>query len=54
MNPSKEEILEPIQDALYATGIFTPLVCVGLAESILQYIENAGYSVIKTKQEKQK
>ena len=49
MNPSKEEILEPIQNALYATGRFIPEECTELALGILQYIEDAGYSVIKTK-----
>ncbi|MCE5226486.1 MAG: hypothetical protein LLG05_11610 [Porphyromonadaceae bacterium] len=54
MNPTKEQILEPIQNALYATGRFIPEECTELASGILRYIEDAGYSVIKTRKEEQK
>lgn len=54
MKSTKEQILEPIQDALYATGKFIPEECTELAFGIIQYIEDAGYSVIKTKKEEQK
>lgn len=50
---SNEEILEPIQNALYATNRFTTDECNTLADGILMYLKDAGYS-ISADQEKEK
>ena len=46
-----ETASEPIQNALYAAG-FTTEQCDLLADGILQYIEDAGLSIIKRRQPK--
>jgi len=44
-----EEILEPIQDALYATGKLLTDECTDISVSILMYLKDAGYSIVKQK-----
>ena len=46
-----ETASEPIQNALYAAG-FTTEQCDLLADGILQYIEDAGLSIIKRSESK--
>jgi hypothetical protein len=41
-----ETATAPIQDALYATGKFTTDDCSTLADGILQYIRDAGFSIV--------
>jgi len=36
-----------IEDALYATGKFTTEQCTMLTEGIMQYIQDAGYALIR-------
>ncbi len=44
--PDKETVLEPIQNALYATGKFTTDDCDLLSDGILQYLNDAGLKVV--------
>jgi hypothetical protein len=37
---SKDELREPIENALYATGRFVPEVCSDLTDGILEYIDD--------------
>ena len=43
---SDEEMREPIENALYATNIFLTIEASSLAEGIIKYIKDAGYTVI--------
>lgn len=45
--PSEENIREPIQDALYATRHFLTDQCTKLANGILDYLNDAGFKVVK-------
>lgn len=45
--PSEEEIREPIQNALYATGSFFTDECTELAIGILEYLHDAGFNVVR-------
>ena len=44
----EEEKREPIENALYATGKFTTSQATELAQGILQYIKEAGYTIVRT------
>lgn len=44
---SEKEIREPIQNALYATGNFLTDECTELATGILEYLQDAGYKVVR-------
>lgn len=44
---SEEEIREPIQNALYATGTFTTDQCSNITDGILLYLKEAGFKVVK-------
>jgi hypothetical protein len=46
---SDEEILEPIENALFATNRFSTDVCTTLAEGILTYLRDADFVITKTK-----
>ncbi len=43
----KETILEPIQNALYATGMMGTEVCTDVANGILAYLYDAGLEVCR-------
>ncbi len=43
--PDMETVLEPIQNALYATGMMSTEVCTDVAKGILVYMEDAGFEV---------
>jgi hypothetical protein len=45
--PSDEEIREPIQNAIYATGSYTTDQCTEFADGILTYLNEAGYKVVR-------
>ena len=45
--PSEEEIREPIQNAIYATGSYTTDQCTEFADGILTYLTEAGYKVVR-------
>ena len=45
---SDEEIREPIENALYSTNRFHLEQATDLAEGILEYIKDAGYSIVRT------
>jgi hypothetical protein len=45
---SDEEMREPIENALYATNRFLPTQCTDLADGIIQYIKDAGYTIVPT------
>ena len=44
----REEIREPIENAIYATNRFLTTEATDLAEGIIQYIKDAGYSIVRT------
>lgn len=43
--PSREDILEPIQNALYATGRMETDICTDVASGILDYLSESGFEV---------
>ena len=43
--PDMETVLEPIQNALYATGMMGTEVCTDVAKGILAYLYDAGLEV---------
>jgi hypothetical protein len=45
--PSEEDIREPIQNALYATRHFLTDQCTELADGILDYLNDAGFKVVR-------
>lgn len=45
---SDEEMREPIENALYATRRFLTTQATDLAEGILEYIKDAGYTIVRT------
>lgn len=45
---SNEEMREPIEDALYATQRFLTTEATDLAEGILEYIKDAGFTIVHT------
>ena len=45
---SDEEMREPIENALYATRRFLTTQATDLAEGIIQYIKDAGYTIVRT------
>lgn len=45
--PSDEEIREPIQNAIYATGSYTTDQCTEFADGILTYLDEAGFKVVR-------
>lgn len=45
--PSDEEIREPIQNAIYATGSYTTDQCTEFADGILTYLNEAGFKVVR-------
>lgn len=45
---SNEEMREPIEDALYATQRFLTTQATDLAEGILEYIKDAGFTIVRT------
>jgi hypothetical protein len=45
---SDEEMREPIENALYATRRFLTTQATDLAEGIVQYIKDAGYTIVRT------
>ena len=45
---SDEEMREPIENALYATKRFSTTQATDLAEGILQYIKDAGFTIVRT------
>ena len=45
---SDEEMREPIENALYATKRFLTTQATDLAEGIIQYIKDAGYTIVRT------
>jgi hypothetical protein len=45
--PPEEEIIEPIQNSLYATGRFLTEECTELAIGILTYLNESGYKVVR-------
>jgi hypothetical protein len=44
---SDEEMREPIENALYATKRFLTTQATDLAEGILEYIKDAGYTIVR-------
>ena len=42
-----EDVLEPIQNALYATHAFSLDDCTGLASGILSYLKEAGFAIVR-------
>jgi hypothetical protein len=46
-SPSDEDIREPIQNAIYATGRFTTDQCTEFADGILTYLNEAGFKVVR-------
>jgi len=42
-----EEVRTPFQDALYATGRFSPDQCEQLTDGLLQYIDDAGLVIVR-------
>ena len=42
-----EDVLEPIQNALYATHAFSLDDCTGLANGILSYLKEAGFAIVR-------
>ncbi len=45
---SDEEMREPIENALYATKRFLTTQATDLAEGILEYIKDAGFTIVRT------
>jgi hypothetical protein len=45
---SDEEMREPIENALYATGRFLTTQATDLAEGIILYLKDAGYTIVRT------
>lgn len=45
---SDEEMREPIENALYATRRFLTTQATDLAEGILEYLKDAGYTIVRT------
>jgi len=45
--PSDEEIREPIQNAIYATGSYTTDQCTEFSDGILTYLNEAGFKVVR-------
>ncbi len=45
---SDEEMREPIENALYATKRFLTTQATDLAEGILQYLKDAGFTIVRT------
>lgn len=45
---SDEEMREPIENALYATKRFLTTQATDLAEGILEYLKDAGYTIVRT------
>lgn len=45
---SDEEMREPIENALYSTNRFLTTQATDLAEGIIQYIKDAGYTIART------
>jgi hypothetical protein len=45
---SQEEMREPIENALYATNRLLTTQATDLAEGIIQYIKDAGYTIVRT------
>ena len=43
-----ERALEPIQDAIYATGRFTTADCDKIANGIIDYLRTAGMNIYKS------
>lgn len=42
-----EDVLEPIQNALYATHAFSLDDCTGLSNGILSYLKEAGFAIVR-------
>jgi len=42
-----DEVKQPFQDALYATGRFSTEQCEQLTDGLLQYIDDAGLAVVR-------
>ncbi len=47
---SNEEQREPIENALYATKRFLTTEATSLAESIIEYLKDYGYEIVKINQ----
>ena len=45
---SDEEMREPIENALYATKRFLTTQATDLAEGILEYLKDAGFTIVRT------
>ena len=45
---SDQEMREPIENALYSTNRFLTTQATDLAEGIIQYIKDAGYTIVRT------
>lgn len=45
---SNEEMREPIENALYATKRFLTTQATDLAEGILEYLKDAGFTIVRT------
>jgi hypothetical protein len=45
---SYEEMREPIENALYATKQFLTTQATDLAEGILEYLKDAGFTIVRT------
>jgi len=48
----EDEKLTPVEDALYATGKFTPEQCTKIAKGILLYLDDANIMLMKQCKEK--